>query len=134
MKLLLSQSFAPLRRLCLVLVALAVIVVAFGAVAQEDENRRLEAVRTSLDQIEQLLGQGSFDDQTLIQLQGRVDAARSEVGKVTETVAPRAQAIQTRLDQLTKRLVEVRLVVNEQEVRFRDALRELRLLAPLPPR
>ena len=42
--------------------------------------------------------------------------------------------IQTRLDQLTKRLVEVRMVVNEQEVRFRDAVRELKLLAPLPPR
>jgi hypothetical protein len=42
--------------------------------------------------------------------------------------------IQTRLDQITKRLVEVRLVVNEQEVRLRDAVRELKLLAPLPPR
>jgi hypothetical protein len=42
--------------------------------------------------------------------------------------------VQTRLDQITKRLVEVRLVVNEQEVRFRDAVRELKLLAPLPPR
>jgi hypothetical protein len=40
----------------------------------------------------------------------------------------------TRLDQITKRLVEVELGMREQEVRFRDAITEIQILSPLPPR
>jgi len=40
--------------------------------------------------------------------------------------------LQNRLDQITKRMVEVRLSVQEQQVRFRDSIRDLRLVAPLP--
>jgi hypothetical protein len=42
--------------------------------------------------------------------------------------------LQNRLDQITKRSVEVKLSVQEQQVRFRDAIREVKLLAPLPAR
>ncbi len=37
-------------------------------------------------------------------------------------------------NKLTKRLVEVRLAENEQGVRFRDAIRDLKLTKPLPER
>jgi hypothetical protein len=38
-----------------------------------------------------------------------------------------------RLDEVSKRLVEVDLAINEQQVRFKDAIRAIKLLAPLPP-
>lgn len=40
----------------------------------------------------------------------------------------------SRLDVITKRTVELRMAVDEREVRFRDAIRELKLDAPLPLR
>jgi len=39
-----------------------------------------------------------------------------------------------KLDQITKKLVEVNMRASELEVRFRDAIRELRVTAPLPPK
>lgn len=38
-----------------------------------------------------------------------------------------------RLDVITKRLIEIELAVKEQEVRFRDALRDIHLTTPPPP-
>jgi hypothetical protein len=46
----------------------------------------------------------------------------------------RLAEVTTRLDQITKRLIEVRLALGEAQVRFQEAIRELKLLAPLPPR
>ncbi len=42
--------------------------------------------------------------------------------------------VTTKLDQITKKLVEVNMRASELEVRFRDAIRELRVTAPLPPK
>jgi hypothetical protein len=42
--------------------------------------------------------------------------------------------ITTRMNQITKRTIELKLTANEQEVRFRDAIREVKLLAPPPPK
>ena len=39
-----------------------------------------------------------------------------------------------RLDQITKKLVELRLTLGEAQVRFREAVRELKLPGPLPVR
>jgi hypothetical protein len=39
-----------------------------------------------------------------------------------------------KLDQITKKLVEVNMRASELEVRFRDAIREIRLTTPLPPK
>ena len=39
-----------------------------------------------------------------------------------------------RLDAITKRLVEIDLADREQQVRFRDAIREINLVAPPPPK
>src|SRR5690606_37381234 len=97
MKLLKSASFAPLRRFCLVLAMLGLVLAAFGALAQEEENRALDAVRQSLDLIEQELSAGAFDDSDLVALAGRIAEARAAAAKVTESLAPRAQAITTRL-------------------------------------
>jgi hypothetical protein len=40
----------------------------------------------------------------------------------------------TRLDQITKKLVELRLTLGEAQVRFREAIREIKLPGPLPAR
>jgi hypothetical protein len=42
--------------------------------------------------------------------------------------------VTTRLDQLTKKLIELRLALGEAQVRFKEAIREVKLSGPLPPR
>jgi hypothetical protein len=46
----------------------------------------------------------------------------------------RLAEVTTRLDQITKRLIEVRLSLGEAQVRFKEAIREIKLPSPLPPR
>jgi hypothetical protein len=46
----------------------------------------------------------------------------------------RLTEVTTRLDQITKRLIEVRLSLGEAHVRFKEAIREIKLPSPLPPR
>lgn len=94
----LPSSFALLRRLLLVLVLLPAM--AGALFAQEEENRRLDNAKAALDAIEQQLSSGSFDDEALVAIQARIDGVRSDIAKVSEDLAPRAQTIQTRLDQL----------------------------------
>ena len=42
--------------------------------------------------------------------------------------------VTSKLDQITKKLVEVNMRASELEVRFRDAIREIHLTTPLPPK
>jgi hypothetical protein len=46
----------------------------------------------------------------------------------------RLAEVTLRLEQITKKLVEVRLSLGESQVRFKEAIRELKLSGPLPPR
>jgi hypothetical protein len=46
----------------------------------------------------------------------------------------RLAEVTTRLDQITKKLIEVRLALGEAQVRFKEAIREVKLPGPLPPR
>jgi hypothetical protein len=46
----------------------------------------------------------------------------------------RLAEVTSRLEQITKRLIEVRLSLGESQVRFKEAIRELKLPGPLPPR
>jgi hypothetical protein len=46
----------------------------------------------------------------------------------------RLAEVTTRLDQITKKLVELRLSLGEAQVRFREAIREVKLPTPLPPK
>ncbi len=89
---------ALLRRLLIVLALFAA--VAATAFAQEEESRRLDAVKVTLGEIEQHLSSGSFDDEALVAVQERIEAARRDIAAATESLGPRAQTLQTRLDQL----------------------------------
>jgi hypothetical protein len=52
------------------------------------------------------------------------------VAKLTE----RLKVAGDRLDVITKRLIEIDLAEKEQRVRFRDAIREITLVSPPPPK
>lgn len=46
----------------------------------------------------------------------------------------RLAEVTTRLDQITKKLIEVRLALGEAQVRFKEAIRDVKLPGPLPPK
>jgi len=46
----------------------------------------------------------------------------------------RLAEVTTRLDQITKKLIELRLSLGEAQVRFKEAIRDIKLAGPLPPR
>lgn len=96
-----TSSWASLRRVFPGVVASLFIVFSAFAIAQDAENRTLDQVKASLDAIEAELGSGgSFDDAALVAFNARLEAARRDIAKVTQAVAPRAQTIQSRLEQL----------------------------------
>jgi hypothetical protein len=57
-----------------------------------------------------------------------------QAGDLRVKLTQRLNDITTRMNQITKRTIELKLTANEQEVRFRDAVREVKLLAPPPPK
>jgi hypothetical protein len=57
-----------------------------------------------------------------------------QAGDLRAKLTQRLNEIGTRMNQITKRMIELKLTANEQEVRFRDAIREIKLLAPPPPK
>lgn len=58
----------------------------------------------------------------------------AQAGDLRVKLTNRLKEVSLRMDQITKRLIEVKMAKNEQEVRFRDAVREIKLLAPPPPK
>ncbi|MES1183924.1 MAG: DUF4139 domain-containing protein [Myxococcales bacterium] len=46
----------------------------------------------------------------------------------------RLAEVTTRLDQITKKLIELRLALGEAQVRFKEAIRDVKLPGPLPPK
>jgi len=57
-----------------------------------------------------------------------------QAGDLRAKLTARLADVTSRLDQITKKLVELNMRASELEVRFRDAIRELKLSAPLPPK
>jgi hypothetical protein len=82
------------------------------ATEQSDLERNTEETRLSLKALE------------------KNKKAADLVAKLTD----RLRRDTDRLDAITKRLIEIDLAAREQEVRFRDALREITLLNPPPPK
>jgi hypothetical protein len=56
----------------------------------------------------------------------------NQAADLRQKLTRRLAEVTTRLDQITKRLIEVRLTLGEAQVRFREAIREVKLPAPLP--
>jgi hypothetical protein len=57
-----------------------------------------------------------------------------QAGDLRAKLTQRLGEFTARLEQITKRLIELKMSINEQEVRLRDAVRDIKLLTPLPPR
>ena len=57
-----------------------------------------------------------------------------QAGDLRAKLTARLADVTSRLDGITKKLIELNMRTSELEVRFRDALRELQLTKPLPPR
>jgi hypothetical protein len=64
----------------------------------------------------------------------KVIEKNTQANDIRQKLARKLFEATTRLDQITKRLVEVELGMREQEVRFRDAINEITILSAPPPR
>ncbi|MDF3067846.1 MAG: uncharacterized protein K0R38_3447 [Polyangiaceae bacterium] len=58
----------------------------------------------------------------------------NQAADLRQKLTRRLAEVTTRLDQITKRLVELRLSLGEAQVRFKEAIREVKLPGPLPPK
>jgi len=58
----------------------------------------------------------------------------AQAGDLRQKLARKLGDASTRIDQITKRLVEVELGMREQEVRFRDAIEDIKILNVPPPK
>ncbi|MDX6806496.1 DUF3772 domain-containing protein [Terrihabitans rhizophilus] len=75
-------------------------------VAQEEQNRQLDATKATLDAIEVELAKPDLDDGALGELVTRINEARSGIGDVQGSLTPQQQAINTRISQLGEKPAE----------------------------
>ncbi|MGQ4275387.1 DUF3772 domain-containing protein [Terrihabitans sp. B22-R8] len=95
-----SRPLLHMRLTGLLLAANLLLFSALAGLAQVEENRLLDGVKTSLDQAEAELAKPIVDDAVLLDLSRRVDQARSSISEVQQGLTPRQQAITTRIEQL----------------------------------
>jgi len=114
------------------------------------DPRADRALVTSLSQAwagRDALKKASDERNALVQSQAELEKSARETRLSLEAIEKNKQAgdlrakltarladVTSRLDQITKKLVELNMRASELEVRFRDAIRELKLTTPLPPK
>jgi predicted transcriptional regulator len=87
-----------------------------------DEQQKLEAEQRELE---------NAASETRLSI--KAIEKNAQAADLRQKLTKRLGELMTRMDQVTKRLIEVRMTVNEQQVRFRDAIREIKILkAPGP--
>ncbi|MEB2314213.1 MAG: hypothetical protein OZ928_20400 [Polyangiaceae bacterium] len=95
-----------------------------------------EGLRKSTDELEQLVTEQreleNDSDETRRNL--RAIEKNTQAADLRAKLTRRLGELSTRLEQLTKRLVELRMTVSEQQVRFRDAIRGLKIAGAPPPK
>jgi len=95
-----------------------------------------EGLKKSRDQVELLettqreLEKSSRETRLSLEAIEKNNQAADLRAKLTK----RLSEVTTRLDQISKNLVELRLSLGEAQVRFKEGIRELRFLTPLPPK
>ena len=95
-----------------------------------DKLRALSDERNSLTTEQADLQRNTQETRASLKAIEKNAAAGDLRGKLTE----RLRRDTDRLDAITKRLIEIDLANREQEVRFRDAIRDIDLVAPPPPK
>jgi len=98
--------------------------------AIRDKLRALGDERNSLTTEQADLRQSTQETRLSLKAIEKNKAAADLAAKLTE----RLRRDTDRLDAITKRLIEIDLANREQEVRFRDAIRDINLVAPPPPK
>lgn len=84
-----------------------------------DERTKLETEERQLDK-----------DATETRASLKAIEKNAQAADLRLRLTQRLTELSTRQEQVTKRLIEVRMVINEQEVRFREAIRSLQILTP----
>jgi hypothetical protein len=109
----------------------AKIVAALGkAWALRDKLRGLTDERDKLAGEQRELEKNTQETRASLKVLEKNKRAGDLVAKLTE----RLRQAGDRLDAITKRLIEIDLAEKEQRVRFRDAIREITLVSPPPPK
>jgi hypothetical protein len=92
--------------------------------------------KTLVDEQTKLVTERSELERNLQQLRSSLKAIEknAQAQDLQQKLTRKLGDASTRLDQITKRLVEVELGMREQEVRFRDAITEVQVLSVPPPR
>ncbi|HEX3596422.1 MAG TPA: hypothetical protein VHU80_15035, partial [Polyangiaceae bacterium] len=98
--------------------------------AVRDKLRALGDERNSLTTEQADLQRNTQESRLSLKAIEKNKKAADLAAKLTE----RLKRDTDRLDAITKRLVEIDLAGREQEVRFRDAIRDIALVAPPPPK
>ena len=101
-----------------------------SAWAQRDSLKKASDERDSLTQSQNELEKSARETRLSLEAIEKNKQAADLRAKLTA----RLGEVTSRLDGITKKLVELNMRTSELEVRFRDAIRELRLSAPLPPK
>jgi hypothetical protein len=95
-----------------------------------------DAVKRAGDQVDALeteqgeLEKSSRETRLSLEAIEKNNQAADLRAKLTKRLAE----VGTRLDQITKKLIELRLGLGEAQVRFKEGIRELKLAGPLPPK
>lgn len=95
-----------------------------------------EALRKAGDQVEALENEQQELEKSSRETRLSLEAIEknNQAADLRLKLTRRLAEVTTRLDQITKKLIEVRLALGEAQVRFKEAIRDIKLPGPLPPR
>jgi Domain of unknown function (DUF4139) len=95
-----------------------------------------DALKKASDQVSQLETEQAELEKSSRETRLSLEAIEknNQAADLRQKLTRRLADVTTRLDQLTKKLVELRLSLGEAQVRFKEAIREVKLSGPLPPK
>ncbi|HEY0468100.1 MAG TPA: hypothetical protein VGC79_28070, partial [Polyangiaceae bacterium] len=108
----------------------ALVVALSSAWAGRDALKKASDERSSLTQSQAELEKSARETRLSLEAIEK----NKQAGDLRAKLTARLADVTNRLDQITKKLVELNMRASELEVRFRDAIREIRLTTPLPPK
>ncbi|AUX23156.1 hypothetical protein SOCEGT47_036750 [Sorangium cellulosum] len=92
-------------------------------------------LRPALDELDKLIAERQHLEQQSHELRQNLRAIEKNrtAEALRRDLTERLAKASARLDEITKRVIVLEMQINEQQIRFRDLTREIKLLAPLSP-
>ncbi|MGK4004608.1 hypothetical protein WMF31_18390 [Sorangium sp. So ce1036] len=92
-------------------------------------------LRPALDELDKLIAERQHLEQQSHELRQNLRAIEKNrtADALRRDLTERLAKASARLDEITKRVIVFEMQINEQQIRFRDLTREIKLLAPLSP-